>query len=387
MGLLQEFAILAAVIAVAVLVLGAVFLAPWRRRRRDLRGKVVLLTGAGGGLGRVLARQLARRGCRLACVDIAAKPNEETVALVQQQEKQHGEQVAKAYTADLTKREDIYRLVERVIEDFGHIDILLSNAGQLQGGALWELTDAQLDMVLDVNLRATLLFVKALVPHMRARGEGHIVAVSSSTALLPSRGVAAYAGTKSGLSHAMECLYLDLRHEGLENVIHVTTVQPFFISTFARLGSSISFSGPVGSLLRFLDPEEVARRIEDAIAARKHVVSIPAGIDVVSAALSALPRCALAFLYEHVVKLNARQPFAYEHRHRSLDAALLHELLSKDYPLEEDPAAVCAGLCADFQGRPLPYDFSPFSHQVAAFYAKRGQGVPRDVMKVFRLAH
>ncbi|XP_034234232.1 epidermal retinol dehydrogenase 2-like, partial [Thrips palmi] len=185
----------AAALAVASLALWS-----WPRGSHNLQGKVVLLTGAGGGLGRLLALHLARRGCVLACADVAAEPNEETVALVHQQQ-QH-KQAARAYTADLTERADIYGLVQKVLEDFGHIDILLSNAGVIQGGALWELSDAQLDLVLDVNLRATMLLVKAVLPHMRARAEGHVVAVSSSTALVPGRGIVAYAASKAGLSRA-----------------------------------------------------------------------------------------------------------------------------------------------------------------------------------------
>ncbi|XP_034234567.1 uncharacterized protein LOC117641396 [Thrips palmi] len=202
------------------------------------------------------------------------------------------------------------------------------------------------------------------------------------------------------VADAMECLHHDLRHEGLHRHIHVTTIQPFFINTFARLGSALKFGGPFRALMRFLEPDEVARLVVEAVAARKHVVCIPGHVSLVGKLLGFLPRRALAFVFERVMRLESRPPFSYEHRHKALDPCILHELLSKGYPLEEDPVDVCAGLCADLgddlgddpqglqglQDGPLQYDFSPFSRQVAEFYRSRGQDIPPSVRKVFHVA-
>lgn len=77
----------------------------------------------------MLALCLAERGCRVACVDVASEPNEETASLVRGRGRQHGTQpLGKAYTADLSKREDISALVENVIKDFGQVDILVSHS-------------------------------------------------------------------------------------------------------------------------------------------------------------------------------------------------------------------------------------------------------------------
>lgn len=80
------------------------------------------------------------------------------------------------------------------------IVVQVNNAGQLQGGALWELTDAQIDLLLDVNLRACMLLVKDVMPHMRARGEGHIVTVSSIAAIAATHKTSVYAASKAGVS-------------------------------------------------------------------------------------------------------------------------------------------------------------------------------------------
>ena len=74
----------------------------------------------------------------------------------------------------------------------------VNNAGQLQAGALWDLTDDQLDLLLDVNLRACMLLIRKVMPHMRARRSGHIVTVSAMGGIVAGKGMAGYASTKAG---------------------------------------------------------------------------------------------------------------------------------------------------------------------------------------------
>ncbi|XP_034235218.1 uncharacterized oxidoreductase SAR2567-like [Thrips palmi] len=290
--------------ALVVLAAVVVYLG-WRQGpEHDLTGKVVLLTGAGGGLGRLLAVNLAERGCRVACVDLATKPNEETASMVHARGRQHGAQpLAKAYTADLTKREAISALVEDVIKDFGQIDILVNNAGQLQGGAIWDLSDAQMDLVLDVNLRACMLLVKDVMPHMKARRSGHIVTISSIAALAPTLNTSAYAATKAGVSQFMECLYYDLQSQGLHENIHVTTVQPYFMNTFSQLEDAVKYNGPLGKLLfSFMDAKVSARTITKCIATRQHVANLPAHLGFTASLLRLFPRAAMGFVIESLAK-------------------------------------------------------------------------------------
>lgn len=361
------------------------------RPERDLRGKVVLLTGAGGGLGRLMTLELARRGCRLALVDVAPKPNEETLRLAQQQQPRHLEQPsAKTYTVDLSKREEIQSLVRQVIQDFGCIDILVGNAGQLQAGAVWELSADQTDLVLDVNLRANIHLVREVVPHMKERRSGHLVAISSMSALCSARQISVYATTKAALTQFMECTFYDLEFEGFSNDIHVTTIHPWFMNTYGLLTETIQFTGFLGrTLLRFMDPERPAKRIVRSIARREDVVNIPSRMGYLLSIMRIMPRHFNAFMSRHVVAIDQKPTLAYQDfRHNDLDGRMLHELLAKGYPLVNDPDPVCRNLNDDYlvQGKSLPHDFTRYAKTVEQFYAQRGQGIPPAVRCVFGFA-
>ncbi|XP_034253259.1 uncharacterized oxidoreductase SERP2049-like [Thrips palmi] len=377
---------LAAVLAVAAVIVYW----SWRHGpEHDLSGKVVLLTGAGGGLGRLLAEDLAARGCRLACVDVAEGPNEETASMV----RAHGQAnttklLARAYTVDLRNGEDISALVESVVNDFGQVDILVNCAGQLQAGAVWELTDDQTDQLLDVNLRACILLVKYALPHMRARGEGHIVTVGSVAAIFATRKMSVYAASKAGLSRFMQCLYFDLRRDGLGDKIHVTTIEPYLINTLPHLEASFKSRRPVAKLLLgYLEAKATARTICHCIATRQHLVTLPAHLGVLANILRHTPWTVQAYVLEKLARPDKRPPYPYHARHASLDAALMYELLSKGYDLHEDPEAVCRALRAEnlAKGIALPHDYSPFRQSIRKFYSSRGQSVPDAVKSVFAL--
>ncbi|KAE8749222.1 hypothetical protein FOCC_FOCC004129 [Frankliniella occidentalis] len=341
---------------------------------------VLQLTGAGGGLGRVLALALARRGCQIACADVAPKPNKQTADDVVRQTGA----VARAYTTDLSKKGDVDALVAAAIKDFGHVDILVSNAGQLEGGAVWDVTDDGLDLILDVNLRATMLLVRALMPHMRARRSGHLVAVSSLAGELDMPCIAAYAATKAGLSRFMGCLYQDLCRDGLGQDIHITTIRPFFMATYQRLVDSVKFGKLTQWLLPFMDPAESAELMVDAIARQDHVVNLPFHLAALAVILRLLPYSVVAFIVNNIVKFDIPQLVSYQKRHQELDADLLHELLTKKYTLDQDPEPVCRRLAEELAaGRPLPHDYKPLAAGVEAFYRQHQRPVPEAVRKVF----
>ncbi|KAJ1520632.1 hypothetical protein ONE63_003740 [Megalurothrips usitatus] len=355
------------------------------------------VTGAGGGFGRVLALHLARRGCLVACADVATKPNAETVRLILEQQQQADKKegaadqrpAARAYAADLTKAADIEGLVARVIEDFGCVDILVSNAGQLQGGTVNDLSVEQIDLVLDVNLRATVLLARALLPHMRARRRGHIVAVSSASALVGGRQIGVYAATKAGLTHFMTCLYYDLYAEGLENDIHLTTIHPWFMKTYSLLTDAIEIRGFVSL---YLVPTNARRRASLSLShscpslEKKNTCDLCVGVAPQAAAHAAVRIGELVMKYTHRPALSYK-----EFRHRELaelGPAALHEMLSKGYPLREDPRPICQALVTEYtsKGQPLPHDYAPYADQVTAFYKQQDKAVPPEVRGVFGLA-
>ncbi|KAK3907482.1 Protein dhs-3 [Frankliniella fusca] len=344
------------------------------------------LTGAGGGLGRLFALGLARRGCRLACVDVATKPNEATAAAVV---RETGAE-ARAYTADLSKSDDIAALVKTVIADFGHVDILVSNAGQLQGGLMWEVPDDALDLILDVNLRATILLVRALLPHMRERASGHIVAISSVAGEADAPFVSMYAATKAGLTRFMGCLYHDLYRAGLHKDILVTTVKPYFMATYQQLVDCFTYNKIGKILVPFMDPEVAAETILEAIARGDQVVTVPTHFSLVLHIVRLLPLSLVALVVDKVLGAEVRPLISYaKRRHQELDADLLHELLSKEYTLaaDQDPEPVCRALLEErAAGRPTHHDFAPLADGVLDYYRKQAKPVPEAVRTVFSLS-
>jgi len=138
--------------------------------------RVALITGAGSGIGRAMAEEFAARGASIAACDLVAGTSEETVELALRA----GAPSAVALTADVSVADEVARAVDEAIAALGRVDILCSNAGVLDDyrDAL-ACTEEQWDRVFGVNLKATWLLSRAVLPGMLARGEGAIVNVAS----------------------------------------------------------------------------------------------------------------------------------------------------------------------------------------------------------------
>lgn len=180
----------------------------------DLNGARVLLTGASGGIGNAIARALHARGASLAITGRRADALETLKAEL-------GDRVD-ILVADLARREDVEGLPIRA----GEVDVLVANAGLPASGELDSFTPEQIDRALEVNLRAPIQLTHALLPHMRQRGSGHLVYVSSLSGKVPAAGASIYCATKFGLRGFGDSLHDELHGSG----VGVTTIFPGFIS-------------------------------------------------------------------------------------------------------------------------------------------------------------
>ncbi|MEQ1787786.1 MAG: SDR family NAD(P)-dependent oxidoreductase [Acidimicrobiales bacterium] len=176
----------------------------------QLAGKRVLITGASRGIGRALATAFAGAGATVALVARDGAALESLAA----------ELGGTAHPADLLDREQRERLVHRVEDEAGAVDVLVNNAGLAHEGPLWESTAEQLDHQIQLNLTAPLELCRQAVPRMLRRGGGHLVNVASLAALASVPGMTAYAATKAGIAHGTGALRDELK--GLP--IAVTTV-------------------------------------------------------------------------------------------------------------------------------------------------------------------
>ena len=184
---------------------------------RDLNQRTVLLTGAAGGIGSALARQLSDAGARLALVDRDA---DRLVALADLPG-------ATTHAVDLTERAALGPLVDEVVAAHGRLDVLICNAGLTVFGPFAELAPDEIDAMLDVDLTHVLHLVASALPHLRARDEAHVVLVSSMAGLQAFPFQSVYSAAKHGLRAYGEALRWELAAEG----IGVSTILPGTIAT------------------------------------------------------------------------------------------------------------------------------------------------------------
>jgi 3-oxoacyl-[acyl-carrier protein] reductase len=200
-----------------------------------------LVTGASRGIGRAIARRLAKGGAKVA---LCARSVEDLQALASEIETAGG--TALVVSCDVAQSAQVTAAVAAAQEAFGGIDVLVNNAGVVARGPLAEMTEAVYDEVLDVNLKGPYLFCRAVLPQMLARRHGRIVNVGSISATLGTAGMTAYCASKWGLLGLSKALAEELRGTG----VSVTSVLPGSVDTAMLRGSDF---------LPVLNTEQVAQ--------------------------------------------------------------------------------------------------------------------------------
>jgi len=234
--------------------------------RRELAGRVVLVTGAAGGLGAALCRRLASADSRIVAVDIDAAALE---ALVAELRAAGGEALAVA--ADITDPAACARAVSTTLAHFGALDGLINNAGISARSLLADTDPAVIRRVMDVNFFGAANLTCAALPGIVAR-RGFIVAISSVAGFAPLVGRTAYSASK----HALHGFFNSLRSEVAGAGVGVTVVCPSFIRTgigsAATDGSGAPVSGPRVTTGGEATPEDIAACIIDAVAAGRELL-------------------------------------------------------------------------------------------------------------------
>lgn len=227
-------------------------------------GKVVMVTGAANGLGRATALRLARRGARLALVDVNADGLETTRAAIAAESPAAEPAV---FTADVSVEDDVRSYVERTVEQFGRVDGLYNNAGIEGKQDAVEAYDSDMfDKVLSVNLKGVLYGMKHTLPHLKAQGSGAIVNAASVGGIRAIPNLVAYVATKHAVVGMTKQAALEYGQYG----VSVNAVAPGAIMTDMVRGSLIQIAGEdgweqagaafvsVNPMRRFGEPDEVA---------------------------------------------------------------------------------------------------------------------------------
>ena len=187
-----------------------------------VKGKVVIITGAGSGMGREEAVLFAKEGATVVATDV----NEEAVqAVVQEIEKAGGEAIAMKH--NVASRSDWEAVYEKVESTYGGLDILVNNAGMSQPESFDDLTDERWDLIVDVNMKSVYYGVQLGIPLMKQRGGGSIVNISSIAGLVGGSGAGAYTASKGGVRLLTKAIANDYGKDG----IRCNSVHPGYIET------------------------------------------------------------------------------------------------------------------------------------------------------------
>jgi len=220
-------------------------------------GKVWVVTGAGGGLGRALTLQLLRRGARVAAVDRRPEGLQET--------RRHAGDLARGlslHELDVTDRDAVAALPEQVEAAHGTVDGLVNNAGIIQPFVrLVDLDDGAAERVLRVNFYGTLFTIRAFLPRLLTREQAHIVNVSSMGGFLPVPGQTVYGASKAAVKLLTEGLWAELQG----TPVRVTLVLPGAMRTDIAAHSGVDLPQAPQPRVPVLEPEEAARMVLDAV--------------------------------------------------------------------------------------------------------------------------
>ncbi len=189
-----------------------------------LRNKVALVTGATGGIGAAICRVLAREGADIGiCYGKNARAAEELKRELIRQGRR-----AVTFSADTSRRGDVFAAVERTNAQLGPIDILVNNAGITMMGKIEDVTESEWELCIGVNLKGAFFATQAVIPHMKKRKSGSIVNITSMAAKTGAiNSSVSYAVSKAGVS----CLTIQTAKELLEYNINVNAVAPGIIDT------------------------------------------------------------------------------------------------------------------------------------------------------------
>ncbi len=228
----------------------------------DLNGKVALVTGASRGIGYGLARSLAAAGARVA---VAARTKAELTPLA-------ASIGGLAVELDVTRVSSITSAVDHVVRELGSLDILVNNAGLGQNHAALDVTEADWDELMGVNLKGLFFCCQAAAPHMLQKGYGRIINMSSQACLVGIKDHAVYCASKGGVNQLTRVLALEWSEHG----VTVNAVAPTFIytpGTKERLDQPDYLAGVLARI-----PAGRVGTIDDVAAAVIYLASDAAGL-------------------------------------------------------------------------------------------------------------
>jgi all-trans-retinol dehydrogenase (NAD+) len=228
----------------------------------DFNHKTVLITGAAHGIGKLMAEKIAGMGASLVLCDVNRTGLEKTA----EELRKKGTTVF-AHAFDISNREQVYDAAKVILKETGKVDILINNAGVVFTGEILNLPDEMHIKQVEINLLGTLWMIKAFLPDMVIRNEGHLVNIASSAGLLAIPGMGMYSATKHAIMGLNEALRNELRNNNSK--VRTTVVCPYLIKTGMFEGMATPFWQPG------LKPEAMANAVIKGILKNRKIVAKP----------------------------------------------------------------------------------------------------------------
>ena len=226
---------------------------------KQLKDKIVLVTGGASGIGKIMVRLLLERAAKVIIWDINELKIAETILEFSNKGTISG------FTIDVSNVNQIKETALKVKEEIGAVDLLINNAGIVAGKYFHEHTTLDILKTMEINANAPMHITKEFLNEMLAQNSGHICNIASSGGLISNPKMSVYAASKWSLVGWSDSLRLEM--EQLKKNINVTTIMPYFINTGM-------FDG-VRSKIPILNPEVAALTIIKAIEKNKRMVTIP----------------------------------------------------------------------------------------------------------------
>lgn len=230
----------------------------------SLRGRHVLITGAGSGIGRLMAIGSAKRGAAHVVLWDLDKASADSVA---KEVTALGAQ-ASVQVVDVSQKAAVDKAAAATLKKIGHVDVLVNNAGIVSGRGFLDLTEADIQRTFAVNTLAIYWTIGAFLPQMLQRDSGRLVTIASAAGLAGSATLTDYSGSKYAAVGFMESLRAELRER--HSAVSALTVCPFYINT--GMFDGVKSGSP---LLPIQDPDASTTRILDAIESRKRELLLP----------------------------------------------------------------------------------------------------------------
>jgi len=240
---------------------------------KNLKEKIVLITGGASGIGKIMGRIVLEKGARLVIWDINQDKIDETVSELSKTGKVSG------YRVDVADIEGVKSAADKVKADHGTVDVLINNAGVVVGKYFHEHSSKDIDRTMSINAAAPMHITLQFLPDMMKQNSGHICNIASSAGFVSNPKMAVYVASKWSVVGWSDSLRLEMQM--LKKNIGITTVTPYYINTGM-------FDG-VKSLVPILNPEKVSGRVIKAIENNRIFLSMPWPMHFVRSCQGLLP--------------------------------------------------------------------------------------------------